>query len=69
MTRTYAITTPKPCQDRKVAAIRDACDRRKLRVFLLRKKIFKVLLLRKLYSISRNICQVSQTMTHKEIDH
>lgn len=34
MTWTYAITTPKPCQDRKVAAMRDACDRRGLRVFL-----------------------------------
>jgi len=31
--RTHAVTTPKPCQDRKVAAIRDACDRRGLRVF------------------------------------
>lgn len=28
---THAITTPKPCQDRKVAAIRDACNRRELR--------------------------------------
>ena len=27
----HAITTPKSCQDRKVAAIRDACDRRDLR--------------------------------------
>lgn len=35
LTRTHAITTPKPCQDRKVAAIRDACNRRELRVFLL----------------------------------
>lgn len=33
MTRTYAIVTLKPCQDREVAAIRDACDGRKLRVF------------------------------------
>ena len=33
VTRTYAMTTPKPCQDWKVAAIRDACDRRGLRVF------------------------------------
>ena len=33
MTRTHAITTPKSCQDRKVAAIRDARDRRELRVF------------------------------------
>lgn len=32
--RTHAITTPKPCQDRKVAAIQDACDRRGLRVVL-----------------------------------
>ncbi len=32
MTRTHAVATPKPCQDRKVAAIRDACDRRGLRV-------------------------------------
>ena len=34
MIRTHAITTPKPCQDRKVAAIRDACNRRELRVTL-----------------------------------
>lgn len=33
--RTYAIVTPKPCQDWKVAAIRDAYDRRRLRVFSL----------------------------------
>jgi hypothetical protein len=31
-TRTHAVTTPKLCQDRKVAAIRDACNRRGLRV-------------------------------------
>ena len=35
LTRTHAIITPKPCQDRKVAAIRDACNRREIRVFLL----------------------------------
>jgi len=33
MTRTHAVATPKSCQDRKVAALRDACDRRGLRVF------------------------------------
>jgi len=33
--RTHAITTPKPCQNRKVAATRDACDRRELRVILI----------------------------------
>ena len=33
MTRTHAIVTPKPCQDRKVAAIGDAYGRRELRVF------------------------------------
>ncbi len=33
MARTHAITTPKSCQDRKVAAIRDACGRRELRAF------------------------------------
>ncbi len=38
MARTHAITTPKSCQDRKVAAIRDACDRRGLRAF----SVFKV---------------------------
>lgn len=32
LARTHAITTPQSCQDRKVAAIRDACDRRGLRV-------------------------------------
>lgn len=32
MTRTHAISTPKSCQDRKVAAIQDAYDRRGLRV-------------------------------------
>jgi hypothetical protein len=31
-TRNCAISTPEPCQDRKVAAIRDARDRRGLRV-------------------------------------
>lgn len=31
-TRTHAVTTPQLCQDRKVAAIRDACNRRGLRV-------------------------------------
>ena len=40
MTRTHAIMTPKPCQDRKVAAIRDAYDRRELRVFLLYSLVF-----------------------------
>lgn len=30
--RTHAIATPEPCQGRKVAAIRDACNRRGLRV-------------------------------------
>ncbi len=34
MARTHAVTTPKSCQDRKVAAIRDACDRRGIRAFL-----------------------------------
>jgi hypothetical protein len=34
MIRNYAISTLKPCQNRKVAAIRDACDRRSLRVIL-----------------------------------
>jgi len=37
MTWTYAIGTPKSCQNRKVAAIRDASDRRKLRVTFLRR--------------------------------
>jgi len=37
MARTHAITTPKSCQDRKVAAIRDACDRRGIRAFWLLK--------------------------------
>ncbi len=32
--RTHAIATPKSCQDRKVAAIQDACDRRGIRVTL-----------------------------------
>lgn len=36
-TRTHAVTTPKSCQDRKVAAIRDACNRRELRVVLVLK--------------------------------
>jgi len=31
MNWTHAITTPKSCQDRKVAATRDACDRRGIR--------------------------------------
>jgi len=35
LTRTHAIATPKSCQDRKVAAIRDAYGRRDLRVFCL----------------------------------
>lgn len=34
MTRTNAAMTLKPCQDRKVAAIRDAHGRRQFRVFL-----------------------------------
>jgi len=34
MIRNHAISTLKPCQNRKVAAIRDACDRRGLRVIL-----------------------------------
>jgi len=34
VTRTYAVATLKPCQDRKVAAIRDAYDGRKIRVFI-----------------------------------
>ncbi len=34
MTWNHATATPKPCQDRKVAAIRDACSRRGLRVIL-----------------------------------
>jgi len=33
--RTHAITTPKPCQNRKVAATRDACGRREFRVILI----------------------------------
>ena len=33
MTWTHGIVTPKPCQDRKVAAIRDAYDTRGIRVF------------------------------------
>ena len=33
MTRTHAVVTPKPCQDLTVAAIRDAYDRREVRVF------------------------------------
>jgi len=32
LTWIHAIATPKSCQDRKVAAIRDACGRRGLRV-------------------------------------
>lgn len=32
LTRTYVVRTPKSCQDRKVAAVRDAFDRRRLRV-------------------------------------
>ena len=32
VTRIHAITTPKSCQGRKAAAIRDACGRRDLRV-------------------------------------
>ena len=32
MIRTSATTTPKPCQDRKVAATRDACGRRCIRI-------------------------------------
>ncbi len=32
MIRTRAVITPKPCQDRKVAAIRDAYDRRDIRI-------------------------------------
>lgn len=31
MNRTHAVATPKSCQDRKVAATRDACGRRGLR--------------------------------------
>ena len=34
MARTYAIITPKPCQDLTVAAIWDAYDRRGLRAIL-----------------------------------
>lgn len=34
MIRTRAVITPKPCQDRKVAAIRDAYDRRDIRIAL-----------------------------------
>ena len=34
LTRTHAVLTPKPCQDLAVAAIRDAYDRRGLRVFV-----------------------------------
>ncbi len=34
MSRTYAIVTPKLCQGRKAAAIRDACNRRELRFTL-----------------------------------
>ena len=44
-----AITTPKSCQDRKVAAIRDACDRRGIRAFWLLKFLLNCLLVRLTY--------------------
>ncbi len=33
MTWNHAVSTPEPCQNRKEAALKDACDRRGLRVF------------------------------------
>lgn len=36
VTRTHAVATPKSCQDRKVAAKRDACSRRDIRVAFFR---------------------------------
>jgi hypothetical protein len=41
-TRTHAVTTPQLCQDRKVAAIRDACNRRGLRVPFFRRVAFVI---------------------------
>ncbi len=66
MTRNYAVVTPKPCQDRKVAAIRDACDRRGLRVISLQGEMYgdKLFVVSdRLMSLKQIICRSDKSVT------